>query len=496
MPVKVSPLHLVRDKSVQLKIVRTRNSDPIAFVFDDRKTFTITMNEPGIEDLWAKAWLNKNVPLEDFKTGILIHEVAHVLYRTLSIKPTILNKFWKYCFNCLADAQIEYQMSMDHPSLVYYIRVVISSLWKKIDEDSLKPLGPDESQLVADMSLTFFYLTRFGVIHQVAQPEWVEFFLPIIASCMRGEIENVEIGTRMVYEYFMGMLSPEGQKVLEQAIVIVEATSMGEIEGAMEMDRMMQSTLFDAVQEIAKQNSQQAGKSNHVVEIDEKESAFWRATIEKHATSIKGIRAAFKRHLNQLIPTPSFEGDLLLDPYHQQQAYVNSFTMEEEQNYTVLKRKATSLDLVTWGDISGSTSGIQKEYAEARVAILAYVANMPGIRTASGVFSDTSAIALDFDKPVRQGRFDPQSAGGTQLVPALDQIAALKWMGLERLCFIITDGYIYDMAEAQKKMALMKAKYGITFVLYDIGGNSGSGIKHTTIDQLPKVIAQDVLAKL
>ncbi len=426
---------------------------------------------------------------------MLLHEVFHIKYKSFQVKPEIQNGPFHFIWNVICDAQIEYNGTMEHPSLVQLVRWLMIALKRDTDLSQVQAdfKQKERVQLMFD---TLFTLTRFGAVPPGADPDYVEFLMPHVLSGTRGDVTNVMTTARTIYEYIMASVDENMASQLQKIPDYLRGASAGDMKKIQGMKRVISTNAMDVVKQ-AMQTGQIAGAGETEIVIKEEESDFYRQTVEKHSALIKDIRMVFKRQLEKLLRVSRFSGDLNMDIRNLQRAYEESFWHAETPHYHQLHRREPSLDLVIIRDISGSTGSIKEQYAEFVIVLLAAVAGLFGIRVAEIDFSDNAIANLEFDQSLRKSRIFPRCEGGTQLLPALDVMQKLNWRQRKRRAIIITDGDIYDYDHAKPKMQEIGSKLDIKYFMYNIGSyGSNADLIKTTMLELPRIFLKTILRDL
>lgn len=488
----VKPLYLVPDAAVTIV---EKNDDPShAYVYETKGGFEITVNPKSCMTLFKKSWLSKKIEFDEFMCGILLHEVSHIKYGTFTLRPVIKNELFHYINNCLLDNQIEAALTHEHPSLAKYIQWILIGIRREADLSKVKK--HPEYPKVQMMLSSLFYMTRFGVILPETSDEFRDFCLPQILSATRGGVKNVMNASLAIYEFIFSSVDDDELKEKMRAInFVVRSLEEGDFDVLQDGIQVAQSNALDVISGGLTDKGKLPGSGTQQLQLREEETGFYRKTVAKHWKAIQTIRATFKRRLDELNRVMMYEGDLSL--HRQQQAYISSLTGEEERNYQVLMRNDPSVDVAIIRDISGSTDTVKVPYAEATVCLLAATEKLYGIRQAEIDFSDTAITLLAFDESLREARIQPDSQGGTNLLPALVEAEKMRWRGRKRICFIITDNGLSDFRETAKKMEEMNMRLKIKFQKIDIGGGAvGADVVSCSIDDLPHTISQTLLKLL
>jgi|SRR5579859_47794 len=494
------PLHLIRGENVSLEETTDLNAPvaSVSFIKNENK-YTIRINHPKARTLYTASMLNGKVSYNEFVVGLLYHEVFHILFKSFDVLSPIPTEFFKFVHNVLLDAQIEYQGTLKYPSVSTYLRWILSALRR--DTDMVQIESMKGGSTLVQMKDDFFYLVRFGVVTPHMDPHFRDFLIPLILSAVRLDVSNVMLVTRAVYEYFM--TTAESQELVTAMSRLAPGSfrplNAGDLEVIGEAEQVLSSNLKDVLDEV--QNTPDTGKMPgselRDISVEEKDTAFYRSTVAKYAETITLIRNAFKRKLNAVGPCPTFDGDMNLA--RQQQAYVNSLTGDSDRDYLVMKPVDLSVDVVVIRDISGSTAGIQKEYAEMTVCLLASVQQLRGVRSADIDFSTTAVALLDFDKSIREARLFPRADGGTNLAPAYQLALNMRWQSKRRIIHVITDGGFGDSYKDDEAKLLARGVKIFKWLLLEpneMGGSYSNGLRKTSVSTFGVDIAKSILGEL
>jgi hypothetical protein len=490
------PLYLVPDCSVDVQYDDTFEA-PAGVGKKGDKQFVIKVNRKMSMNMWAASILYNKVPFDHFMAGLMFHEVAHILYESHSIAPKEQTGLMQYIYNVLLDAQIEYNLSKDYPETAKYIRYVLLGLRRDTDDKVLSKIKGGEQ--IIKLKDTFFYLVRFGVVLKDSSSDFVNFLVPLLLSAMRNKVQNVVTASEAVYEYlFAEADSSELQQVMSKLAVGRVSMTQEDLDALDSAEeQMLVSDLKEALEELQQQvqtnqNRKAIGREDRKVLLEEKDDPFYRTTIQKHKAKIMLIRSAFQRKMNEVIDVPAYDGEL--DMQYQQRAYINSFSGDEEDIYTIPVLADHSIDIVLIRDISGSTGGIHVEYAEACVMLHASIQGVFNIRTAHIDFSDDAVTLLEFDAPLREARIHPRVDGGTYIRPAYELALKMNWKGKKKAIHVITDGGIggkYDDLEAQLN------KRGVSIVKWHLGTYAyDKKLRLTSIEKFHYDIANYILKEL
>lgn len=491
--IEFNPLALIEGTGVSVVEAKGAYNDSPAMVVKQGLNFTIKLNIAGCEGLYLQSWVRKYATFDEFKKGVMLHEVAHIRYKTFCSAhdrthsmPQFSNSLFHHIDNILEDTRIEYCMSIDSPMCASYIQTVLMSVKRMMKRTDGKPI-PD---LLDRLIRTLFSITRFSVIPKDADPEFVEILTPLVLAIRRGTRENALYGSRIVYLYIMRRLKdagvePDFVEVLSEFVIGIGTE---EIESTLESE----ATGTSSVKAAAEAKRKGATKPTNQLVLGPVGSTFYRQTIEKRKSLIVGLREVFKRHFTRVEFTPAYDGDLSVK--RQQNAYLHSFTGEPSRDYLRPDLRKAEFDIAVLRDISGSTSSMSEPYAEAIICVLASLFGLPHVRTAAIDFSDAARVVKHFNERIEEVLIEPTSTGGTGLLNALKEAERFTWQSRRRYMLIVTDGEVYDKASCNAKIAELRDKAQVRSVMIsverDIGlieGSDGALIR-CSLERLPEVI--------
>lgn len=217
------------------------------------------------------------------------------------------------------------------------------------------------------------------------------------------------------------------------------------------------------------------------------ETFFYRATVEERIGTIGEMRRAMREMFRRPYMAPAVEGDM--NPMRQQQAYFNSIIGEDGMDYNVRRFATRSLDVAILRDISGSTCGVMREYAEAVVVFLESLEGIEDVRTGVIDFESNFVVTKRFNEPLRSSRIFPVCKGGTELTGSLREIGTWDWKANNRICVILTDGGLgsYGLAPHLKKLEDMNVKVFVVGIGYT-APLPGIPLFMSTVESLPSIM--------
>lgn len=490
----IKPLYMVADKNVSVNM-NDKEFDGIACVQPkgnkNKESFHIRINQQKAKELFNESWArNVKVPFDDFLMGLLFHEVSHIKYGAFKHTPPVANKLFLTIHNILLDSQGEYSVTKDYPTIVRYIRLIVSVLNRTTDLNTIVD-GGDEIDKVVSQEKMLFNLARFGIVTSESDPAFINFCLPLVLAATRGDVTSVFIATKAIYEYMLAGLSRDTIQKIMNCKEVVMGVTMGDMEAAQKEDSLIASSTFQIFEEM-KDGGVSIGQGNTQIETNDKESAFYRETVLRRIDPIQRIRAAFKKRLDTIQRVDAMDGDFNFSK--QQRAYIASFTQEAEPVYSYYKRKRPSVDIVIVRDVSISTSSHADNYAQGVVVLLAALYQMEGIRLAQIDFSDDAMVNLHFDARLNEASIIPNTVGGTSIMPAYNEMKNMKWQAKNRYCVVLTDGGLSDAYAAKVAELKMSNDYRIQFEKYHLASSVSEASSESTIGEL-KVTSFDTFHK-
>ena len=493
------PLLLVPNEKVIFNPNDMHLEHPAAVEYNPKdKSYKLSINQAIARQFYDASLLIGFVPFSDFLAGLSYHEVFHIKYKSFAVPLPVNSDFFKYVWNVLLDAQIEYNGTRDHPETAKYIRYALSTLRKNADFSCVTSL-PD-GDCLERMKNTFYYLVRFGVVIEQSDQAFVNFLAPLLLSTMRNDSKNVMVAARAVYEYFYTIAaSHDLTDALKKVTFFLSATTQEDLDAAENGEALIPSSIREtltSLEDIKIEQDQEQGRragKNTTIEIVERSSEFYRQTVAKYPSKIEQIRKSFQLKLDQLVLVPTYDGDLNLQK--QQSAYLNSITGDAGQDYQQFRRAQVSLDHLILRDVSSSIGSDKLVYGELTVCLHAALQRLYGIRDAHIDFNGDAVVLLDFGKPIREARINPISEGGTDIGPAYELALKMKWGSVRKIINVLTDGEFDPEIELERKLQ----QRGITIWKWHLGrpwGAPDPTMRYTTFKTFDVDIAKAILREL
>jgi hypothetical protein len=380
------------------------------------------------------------------KTGLQLHELAHVKYDSFGYKNNKIayKNVWDTIDNIIEDIRIEYQLSLEYPSVIPYFRTTLKLVDNipKIDKPDID-LTDEEAQFNQEI-YHFFRYARHNEYNEIVDEN---FITPLLLSAKRGDRRNCSKIVDILYGYYTYILNEN--ETQEQDI---EAGDDGysdlNIDDIEEIANDLIKILDDENARLIPQNNENGENNQQTVQsvIDDDtlnaciaNKDFYYQTMKNNLTLILELEKVYKKILNKSIQVPFKEGDIDINPIKQMNAYINSFTQEEGYNYNVTKQIEREADICILRDVSYSTSNFERQYAEITVCLLEALSRFKYIRTSVIDFASGASISKDFTD--RLPGIHPYSSGTTNLSYALSLARQkLNWKYKKRYIIILTDG--------------------------------------------------------
>jgi hypothetical protein len=488
--------------------------DAPASAQDDKGIGMILINRAFLEQI------KDEVLRTAIERGLRVHEGLEIVYGEIpkrnvacEAKRNLNQSFYHMLLNIIGDVYIEARGESSFPAFSKYLSLVISHLQvlsvqgellkpdhnnpiqKQIDE-VLKRRGVQVNPALIKTVNALFEAVRYGeVTNELLDKdiqEDLEYIVIRIFAARRSEnIDGVIQASDEIYHYLSKKYGIPPELHIEVRAVAFPCLRKGDDEkkeGETDSLPLLQwknrEQVEHAVQAALKETAHKLeelkreglaggllGGPDHarITPSTLRDAEFYLSTIRKHAETIRRLQALFKRLAGKRGFAPAREGDLNLKPSILQQAYVDSFTCEDERDYyLVMKHIIPDIDLVIAQDCSGSTYGTAPLFSEASICILETTKRVGKIRTAVVGFGDGIRILKDFYEPVEAGRFYPQASGGTPLGSALEQALKFRWRrgeSVRRVIAICTDGYPNSWKEVEEPLAELRRLHVVPIAL-------------------------------
>ena len=443
---------------------------------------------PNLHGLYDATGLDPDL-FQAYLNGVVVHEVAHLLFDTLLFAPGGMedNAILKHVWNVCVDVHDEYWMAYFHPGYAPYIQFALSLMQHTTPAE-------EATDLFADLQ-TFFFLARFGTLPPAYDKAFVDFLLPLVRSItMVKDQTNVIDCVHLIYGYLEAKYAIQGSKQDKQDWDKAKANQdASDAEGGLDKktvdalgqgQQVLDNAVGDMLQTIKdmqqgnksqKQKSQEkmAGLNDAPILFNEADAAFVRKVITEYPDKIEQIRAAFMQLWDAPDMVASTDGDMNM--LMQQELYVGSFTHEETQSYLLPLNVMPSISLVVDRDISESTEEIMTEFAIACILFLAALSDIEGVEIAEIDFDDCALQKLFFGQNVESLAVAPQWEGGTSLDEVIPILKNLQYREAVRLHFVLTDGYIGNWNWAKDELQKLEETHGlITFIVEVVKSGTGN----------------------
>lgn len=459
---------LNKDIKLNIKIIQDTIDNPPAVLYKiNNEEYTISINETTLNMFPEyKSILEK---------GFLLHEIAHIRYN--SIDENKGDQIWSYIENVLEDSRIEYNFSLEFPEAINYFRVTLKlmkdvmkitndnrtaniSLDNMLDLDEEPKLKDEEVKFNEDMEAFYFYI-RYNEIPK--DEALYQFLLPLALSSKRGSRDNCIDCTNAIYRYMTFNLDEQSKKDAKCLSKPVTNNTKNNTKNNDKSNDKCDDNEDKKVTELkelligikCKENSEKnknvkniksrkmSFKSdttdNEVLKACIKNKDFYYKTVKANLRLIIEVEKVFRKHLNKNVLMPSKEGDMNFLPLNQMNAYMDSFTMDEGNNYLNHKNVETQLDVIIFRDISYSTVKFKVKYAEALIVFIESLSRFKFINVAAIDFGSNSNITKYFENKVPG--IVPFTSGTTNLAGALSLAKKeIQWKNKKRCIIILTDG--------------------------------------------------------
>lgn len=467
---------------------------------DKENKHYITLNMTNIEKIWNQSWLRDSVPIEVYEVAFLLHELAHVKYTNFDSPITTSTAFKAEVLNILEDARIEYWMSYDFPETSIFFNVLLSSIQTafKIKEDGLfEKREASKSQKLLNETFEF---VRYNLINKKADKSFISNVVPLALLSRRGSSDDCDIASEIIANLIKQEVHNEsdGEDIPASSIGAevsaitdeMREAKQKENEGAM---KEIADKFFDEgnIKEQLKEKLSSGNEASSVVKVENKErTSFFLEVANAHAKEIEALRNIFNRAFTEFKNIKAKDGDLNF--MRQQEAYMNSITGEEGNDYQYRKKEKVLVDVVLLRDISGSIGSNRTDYAKSVVILLSALENIQGIRTAQIDFNGAHFVNKTFDSGIEKAEINPVSSGGTSIRGAYNEVLRYNFKGRKNFVVVVSDG---SFVESQTEVEALETKIRERALIakFAIGGYTSPGYKSITIQDMPKEIANVII---
>ena len=469
----------------------------------EENKYYVILNLTKIEALWRKSWLFDYVSLDVFEAAFILHELSHIRYTDFDSKIITASPFKAKIRNILEDSRIEYRMSYDFPETSIFFNILLSSMqtiFSTFDVGESGTWTAKDADAVQKLVNDLFDFTRYNLISKEADNEFISNVVPLVLLCRRGSSTDCDIATEVIsnmikYEATQDSESDDvpDELLSQSSEPITEAMrkeKQGDSEGTM---KQISDKFFDkdSMKEQIKSNIECGKNAGTAVEIENKErTSFFLKVATEHAKEIEALRNIFNSAFTEFKSINAKDGDLNF--MRQQEAYMNSITGEEGNDYQYRKKEKVLIDVVLLRDISGSIGSYREDYAKSIVILLAALENLTGVRTAQIDFNGAHFTNKTFDSGIEKATINPVSEGGTSIAGAYKEVLGYKFEGKRNIVIVISDGSFIEQRDVVNK--LEKDINRMAKILkYGIGGYNAEGYKTIKIEDIPKEMAQAII---
>jgi len=481
----IHPLFLGNGEHIEVEQCEKESPHPAVcslFEHGEDRAFLITLYTPCIAALYHGSWVKDTCSLDDFTLAFLLHEMTHIRYQSFSCTPDEKETaLFVFLDNLLEDARVEFQLMREFPGLTVFVHYALGAVREALElEEGTHPLATRIQTQVRHL----YNLVRFGAAHDDLEQELLSLALPLILSATRGSRENAVLAARTLERYLLDCCRHSA--------------------GAMSIVRKFRRVVVPASRKPDGAQVLGAGATmgTTTLSIDEPYNDFVEKTCRTYDRVIRQLRTSFRLLFHGVAAARSYDGEL--SPLRQMEAYVSSLLGEEHDDYHVRRLEIPETDVVLVGDVSGSTSELQVPYAEAKVVLLAALANLPGIYPSALDFSDTAEWVCRPGERLECSKVGPRVSGGTQPAKALDLLEHdMRWRGKGHLVFWITDGDWAEYTKSLRRIECLRVEKGVRTVLLHCTGQEGGFVERReavgsyslwecTLETLPDIVSMAI----
>ena len=482
------------------------NNGIIAYSGSQENGLYFALNLEQIRELWEKSFIKSYLQFEDFADCFILSYLSY--HRFVEEEQDMDSCFYQHrerlqhdnlyaaMFQLAGRKFCEYKLNQSFPelgkALALFNMATYTPFWH-------------HDKLLAQYKREMQALERFLYLHEVdISPELAQFAsvaFPLYGAAIRTELKDLLFANLVVVDWLWGVRNirrldlemgedAEGPTSLQQRMGNVHTLSDEKLEEIIRKDKVKILKAF--MQNAATQVGKLAGVGRFWGK-SYNSSQFFLDTVNKYQRAIAELEYIFRQNFTSMKVLASFDGDINLNK--QQEAYIASKTGEENKVYQYYLKRKVSVDLMIIRDVSGSTYKFEREYAEALIQILAAVHGFEGIRTLVIDFESGATLRKSFDQKLNEAKIIPVSGGGTNLLPAVKLLEQQLLKGKRRLLFLLSDGEINDRRQAEKELEEYCAHNNIEIIKLTFDPEDKYGYEHTTIINLPKCIAQKIIAR-
>lgn len=469
----------------------------------EENKYYIALNLTKIEDLWKNSWLYNYVSMDVFEAAFMLHELSHIKYTDFDNKVSTASAFKAKIRNILEDSRIEYRMSYDFPETSIFFNILLSSIqtsFRTFDSGESGTWTAKEADATQKLVNDLFDFTRYNLISKDANNDFVSKIVPLVLLCRRGSSTDCDVASEVIanmikYEATKDSTSDDVPDDLiyqshKPMTEDMRSKKQNDSEGTM---KQIADKFFDkdSMKEQIKSAIESESKAGTAVAIENKErTSFFLKVAMEHSKEIEALRNIFKSAFTEFKNINAKDGDLNF--MRQQEAYMNSVTGEEGNDYQYRKKEKILIDVVLLRDISGSIGSCRESYAKSIVIILSALENLQGVRTAQIDFNGKHFTNKEFDSGIEKATINPVAEGGTSISGAYKEVLNYKFKGKRNIVIVISDGSFIEAKETVYKLEEdigKKAK----ILKYGIGGYSAADYKSISIEDIPKEMAQAII---
>ena len=505
MAVSVSRIETAEEFLSQHSAQKITEDTPFVFIDNGQEGYDICFNIQKIKQLHHDSWLKNLVDYEVFIDGFIIKQIAELRYtvqrhtfdeqfqrHSIQMKESPL---YAVIYENIFSAMTEYNLCFEFPELARMLELLNSAVMFS----QISRLQDSFYAIFIPYIDALEKLLRFHYISPDVDIAFINFCLPLCLSAKRTNYVSVIASSSLIEQWLH-----EAKNVIVRRVEIAQQHETQKKNPAYSKDiRSVTDKELDEIdrnaaalsvrsklEDIAKEVGLQAG-TGRVRHKTNETTLFFLDTIRKYHKEIAELEYFFKRTFTSMKIIDSFDGDINL--HKQQSAYIASITKEEAKVFQFYRKKKVSVDIMILRDVSGSTFKFEREYAEGLIEILAAVNSFKGIRTLEIDFGGESKLNKSFDQSIEIASIFPVSGGGTNILPAIRLLKGQVFKGKRRLLFILSDGEINDLAQANYELDEFCKINNITVIKIALGEFANNGFEQIHIRNLHKYIAKNIV---
>lgn len=484
--------------NIEYWIALLRHHSVFGFVRRSQRGYTIVLDR----------LLRKYPVLHD---AVLFHEQAHIRFGTLEPHVVSLrNGFyreWEYerfgrvytfVHNILEDNRIEYQLVSMYPALVNVMAMLYHAI--RIVNQRKRPQTPFETLLSA-----FYRFTRLGEIDPGIPPEFYDYIWWRVLLARRNEdpVFTVrmasEITSYLYLQYVNNMIKSNGsstyfelpQFVLQSKVARlledsdtskkhkhkkdvktnVKVTPWGGyrlarrvgrdlVEVAKEASRILRAHMVAKTIVTGKAGSGAATSSGGFAKASA--VAFLDSYLSDRRDEYQKLMQILSEFVYRRSQVPGYEGVVNLK--RQQEALVDSYTLNESKNYLKLLKDAIVGDVLVAVDVSGSMDSFISQAISDAVLLTAALYRV-GFRVAMCAVADDVVFCKDFDDTMGELILLPTPGNATNMHLLYQNRSKIDFRNEFKAVVFLTDGCWPVFETTWKDVIQIACLYGKSFYI-------------------------------